>query len=123
MNSFLKNLLARKLPAGYPAAEADLEAPLLDEHMLESVKAAVDRYMQETSAAANPPFSDVRQAGMVLEASSLPPASPVQLYSELQSALGLLQFVPGARAKRACEEIELYMDKLRTAVQSRDSIK
>lgn len=121
MNSFWKSLFARNLPNVYPATEAEIDVPLLDDGMLESIKVAVDTYIREAASTGNPPFSEIRQAGMTLETPALPPSSPVQLYGELESVLGLFRLVPGARAERACEEIELYMDKLCAAVQHRDS--
>ncbi|OWR28043.1 hypothetical protein CDO73_19340 [Saccharibacillus sp. O23] len=122
MNSFWKSLFARNLPAVYPASEAEIDVPLLDESLLESIKAAVDSYMQQASSTGSPSFSEIRQPGMVLETPALPPLSPVQLYGELEALLGLFLLMPGARAERACGEIELYMDKLRAAVRNRDSL-
>lgn len=61
-------------------------------------------------------FSEIRQAGGILDRSVLPAVSPHQLYAELENALNLLNLFPKAKVYRTCKEIETYMERLRTAL-------
>ncbi|GGN92093.1 hypothetical protein [Saccharibacillus kuerlensis] len=89
---------------------------MLGETLLEEVKAAVDRCVQKSISARAEYFGEIRQADGIFEPHVLPIYSPVQIYAQLETALGILGFVFNNRTKQQQGEIKIYLNQLQIAV-------